>query len=124
MTQKCIGPSFYDELLAAGLAGLPFSWSANGDLTFDQAMTSTQIASVEAVYAAHDPLKPAWSTYKESARSLLDASDLTILRCIESGVSVPAAWVAYRKALRAIISAATGDAAQPLPTKPAYPSGT
>ncbi|MDR3495359.1 MAG: hypothetical protein P4L82_12230 [Ancalomicrobiaceae bacterium] len=54
------------------------------------------------------------------ARSALTASDMTVLRCVEAGVAVPAEWVAYRRALRAIV--AGGSAA--LPARPAYPAGT
>ena len=61
---KKIGPSFFYELSASGLAGLPFSWNANGVIIYGAAadgtpMTTEQIARVEAVYAAHDPAAPA-----------------------------------------------------------------
>jgi hypothetical protein len=124
MENKQIGPSFYDELIAAGVAGLPFAWAPDGTITFDAAMTLSQKATVEAVYAAHDPAKPSWSAYQGQARAALTDSDITLLRCAECGVSVPPTWAAYRKALRAIVSAVTGDPAQPLPIKPAYPTGT
>jgi hypothetical protein len=52
---KPIGPSFYSELEAAGLVGLPFSWGADGDIQFDARMTAEQIDAVLAVYEAHDP---------------------------------------------------------------------
>ena len=53
-----IGPTFYNELVAAGLAGLPFAWDAEaGTFTFDPTMTEQQIAGVLAVYAAHDPTR-------------------------------------------------------------------
>lgn len=54
---KAIGPTFSIELAAAGLNGLPFAWGADGTLSFDGTMTPTQIAAVEAIYAAHDPTK-------------------------------------------------------------------
>lgn len=66
----------------------------------------------------------AWAVYQQTARAALDASDVTILRCVENGVAVPAQWATYRKALRAIVSATSGDSSQPLPSKPAYPAGT
>lgn len=69
-------------------------------------------------------LTAAWTAHQGAARAALCESDLTLLRCIENGVAVPAGWTAYRKALRAIVSAASGDASQPLPTRPAYPAGT
>ncbi|MTD33668.1 tail fiber assembly protein [Paludibacterium denitrificans] len=58
------------------------------------------------------------------ARTALSASDTTLMRCYEAGIALPAEWVAYRKALRAIISAQSGDPTQLLPTRPAYPEGT
>lgn len=65
-----------------------------------------------------------WATYQASAQLALDKSDRTVLRCIENGVTVPATWATYRKDLRAIISAASGDPTQSLPTQPSYPTGT
>lgn len=60
------GPSFPFELAAAGLFGLPFSWSENGinfgdithldgSVTANEAMTPELRAAVYAVVAAHDP---------------------------------------------------------------------
>ena len=54
---KPIGPTFVAELAAAGLLGLNFSWSSDGTFTFDPSMTQQQIAAVQAVYAAHDPMR-------------------------------------------------------------------
>lgn len=65
-----------------------------------------------------------WADYQSKALSALDKSDVTMIRCIEKGVAVPAAWGIYRGALRAIISAASGDALVVLPARPAYPAGT
>lgn len=79
-------------------------------------LTPNQIAAQQAAVA--------WSAYQAIAKAALDASDITILRCYEHAVATPAAWSTYRGALRAIISAASGDPTQPLPTKPAYPAGT
>jgi hypothetical protein len=54
-----IGPHLAEELQLAGLAGLPFTWGEDGvDLT-DPRLTSGQIAAIQAVVAAHDPLVPA-----------------------------------------------------------------
>jgi len=53
---KPIGPSFSDELKAAGLLGLPFSWGTDGVIQFDSRMTQAQIDAVKAVYDAHDPM--------------------------------------------------------------------
>ncbi len=66
----------------------------------------------------------AWAAYQAKAQALLSKSDTTLLRCAENAIAVPAAWASYRKALRAIVGAATGDPTQPLPATPAYPAGT
>lgn len=87
-------------------------------------MTSAQIASVEAVYAAHDPSKPSWSNFQSLAKAALADSDVTVMRCYENAVALPSNWAAYRKSLRALVSATSGDASQPLPPKPSYPAGT
>jgi hypothetical protein len=55
MAQKAIGPNFSNELVVAGLFGLPFAWSADGTIEYGADMTDPQKASVAAVYAAHDP---------------------------------------------------------------------
>jgi len=65
-----------------------------------------------------------WAILQASAKAALDASDITILRCYEASVPVPPAWTTYRKALRAIVSAASGDPTSGLPDKPAFPAGT
>jgi hypothetical protein len=52
------GPAFVDELFAAGLGGLPFSWSAEtGEITGRENLTAQQNAALDAVIAAHDPTK-------------------------------------------------------------------
>lgn len=65
-----------------------------------------------------------WQAHQALAMTALVESDRTVLRCYENGVPMPAEWSAYRKALRAIVGAASGDPAQPLPIRPAYPAGT
>lgn len=52
---KAIGPTFADELKAAGLLGLPFSWGADGTIEFRADMPQVQRDAVLAVYAAHNP---------------------------------------------------------------------
>lgn len=67
---------------------------------------------------------PDWASHQTYALAALSESDRTVIRCYENGVPVPADWTAYRKALRAIVAAETGDPTQPLPAKPSYPVGT
>lgn len=50
---KTLGDSFADELKAADLLGLPFSWSKDGVMEFSDDMTPQQVESVMAVYSAH-----------------------------------------------------------------------
>lgn len=54
---KTIAPTFANELRAAGLFGLPFSWQEDGTINFGEEMTQEQIDAVNVVYAAHDPGK-------------------------------------------------------------------
>lgn len=52
------GPNFFNELKAAGLAGLPFSWNeVTGEVWADQ-LTPVQREALNRVIAAHDPKKP------------------------------------------------------------------
>lgn len=59
---------------------------------------------------------------KVAAQEALDRSDITILRCYENAVAVPATWQTYRTELREIISGTSS--ATELPTMPEYPDGT
>ncbi|MFM0435891.1 hypothetical protein PQQ84_05480 [Paraburkholderia strydomiana] len=125
MEQKAIGPSFIDELTAAGgLVGQHFSWDNQGNLYFFDDTPKSVIDGVKSVYAAHDPDKPSWAAYKANAQDALDKTDIVAIRCVKSGVSFPKEWQTYCAALRAIVSAASGDATQPLPAQPEYPDGT
>ncbi|MCS6302382.1 MAG: hypothetical protein H8K07_01750 [Nitrospira sp.] len=64
-----IGPTFYDELRAAGVtAGL--SWDDERVLNLDQVPPAVR-ATVEAVLAAHDPQKPAAEPPAETKRKAL-----------------------------------------------------
>jgi hypothetical protein len=51
---KSIGPTFEDELKAAGLFGLPFSCGDDGSFSWGD-VSDEQKAAVLAVYDAHDP---------------------------------------------------------------------
>ncbi len=54
------------------------------------------------------------------AQTALDKSDITVLRCTENGIAVPADWATYRASLRTIVKNGSGT----LPVAPAYPAGT
>jgi hypothetical protein len=51
-----IGPSFGDEILAAGLGGLPFSWGSDGVFGTEN-LTIAQNATLNTVIATHDSTK-------------------------------------------------------------------
>lgn len=50
-----IGPTFGDEVIAAGLGGLPFSWGADGVQGISN-LTPQEQTILNAVIAAHNPL--------------------------------------------------------------------
>lgn len=52
---KKIGEHFGQEVEAAGLAGLPFSWGDDGQFEFGPSMKEEEIVAVQALYDAHDP---------------------------------------------------------------------
>lgn len=52
-----LGPTFGDEVVAAGLGGLPFSWDASGQVFGRENLTAAQNVTLDAVIAAHDPTK-------------------------------------------------------------------
>lgn len=58
-----------------------------------------------------------------NAELALEASDVTVIRCVSAGVTIPAEWQSYRNALRAIVNGADTVSIQ-LPPNPPYPSGT
>lgn len=65
------GPTFGDELAAAGLGGLPIGWTASGSVSGREYLTDDQNTALDAVIAAHDPTKelvPLISLYKIQTR--------------------------------------------------------
>lgn len=95
----------YMALMAAQAAGQVIQSDANGN-----PVAITPTPSPQALIAAVQKL----------ALTALGKSDTTVVRCIAAGVTVPAEWVTYRAALRALVVSGVG----PLPTAPAYPAGT
>jgi len=75
----------------------------------DIAPTPAQVAAWQAQVAA--------TLLRAQAQALLTASDIQVVRCVESGTALPAAWVTYRSSLRSIVSGGTGT----LPTRPDWP---
>ena len=84
----------------------------NIEMTADEeaAFISDQTAARNAAEAA---------ALKSRAQQLLDASDMTAIRCLKAGVAFPIEWRTYVTSLRATIDTGVG-----LPNQPAYPEGT
>jgi hypothetical protein len=56
-------PSFSQQILAAGLNTLPFSYGSDGTFNYASSMTPPQISQVQAVYAKHNPNKGSLLVY-------------------------------------------------------------
>jgi len=55
---KQLGETFGDEVIAAGLGGLPFSWrDTDESITGRENLTAAQNTTLDGVIAAHDPTK-------------------------------------------------------------------
>jgi hypothetical protein len=67
---KTYGTTFPQELIAAGVGGLPFSWAADGSFNFDDSITPEQRATIQAVADAHDPLATPVKSALEQIRAL------------------------------------------------------
>lgn len=91
-----------------------------GEVTFKHEATASEL---KAAFPNFSPIDIDWQKYQGEAQVALNKSDVTLLRCVENGVAVPAEWAAYRNALRAIIRSEQGDHTSPLPTRPDYPQG-
>lgn len=52
-----LGPTFGDEVIAAGLGGLPFTWMPDGTINHRETLTPAQNATLDSTVAAHDPTK-------------------------------------------------------------------
>ncbi len=69
-----LGPTFIDELRAAGLFGLDFSWDDRlGTITDYGTLTPNRRATLDAVVAAHDPGRQISVTRTVSRKSWNDA---------------------------------------------------
>lgn len=85
---KNIGPTFVDELKAAGISLDGIAWGADGAIAFREDVLQPTRDAVLAVYAAHDPLKQTPSTdgtKEQRARALeaLAASDPAAAKVVE-----------------------------------------
>lgn len=50
-----IGAHFGDEVIAAGLGGLPFAWNPDGEFFGRENLSPAQNAQLDALILAHDP---------------------------------------------------------------------
>ncbi|MBR7998257.1 hypothetical protein [Burkholderia vietnamiensis] len=117
--------SFEDDVKVANMRGAySFSDARGNALAVPETLQPYSAPALTADQIAGQQAAEDWLAYQASAKLALDQSDVTILRCYENAVPVPPAWTAYRKALRAIIIASSGDATQPMPDRPVYPTGT
>jgi len=80
------------------------------------------LPDIETLHEASHIAARTAAALKVEAQETLDKSDITILRCYENAVAVPATWQAYRTELREIISGTSS--ATSLPNRPDYPEGT
>lgn len=74
-----IGPTFAREIAAAGLAGLPFAWSADG-VTYGEDLEPPDRDRIEAVLAAHQAtrvLPPEVISDRQFAQALALAGTIT-----------------------------------------------
>jgi hypothetical protein len=117
---------FEDDVVVSGTPGALIFTAAHGAVLNTPASLAPYTIptpTVEQLAAAQQ--SAAWLAYQNQAKAALDASDVTILRCVEKLIVVPTEWATYRASLRTIVGATSvGDPTQLLPTRPAYPSGT
>ena len=91
------------------------AWTGNSDWDAYQAWLAAGNTPLPYV---PDPAE-AQAALKAAAQAALDKSDVTLLRCYEAGVAVPAEWATYRGQLRGIVGG-TSEATE-LPVRPEYP---
>lgn len=80
------------RLKAAGLLGLPFSWSSEGELEFSDDMTSEQISAINAVFVAHKAAPvvssvPQSVTMRQARLALLAAGKLSAVNTAISAMT-------------------------------------
>lgn len=107
-----IGPTFVDELAAAGLVGLPFTWGSDGKIQYGDAITPEQRAAIETVVAAHpsqEEIKAQLKAYAADHRWRKETGGVTL----PNGVIVRTDDAAQRKVAELRRRAAAGEI--PLP---------
>lgn len=67
------------------------------------------------------PPEITWEDRRRDASFLLMSTDRIIVRMYEESMNIPPEWVEWRRALRGIVAAETGDATAGLPEQPKEP---
>ncbi|MCC7413307.1 MAG: hypothetical protein IT495_16955 [Gammaproteobacteria bacterium] len=88
-TGKQIGPSFGDELVAAELSGLPFSWGEDGTFEFQPGVTDEQRDSVLTLVSSHDPARESDAAVKNRLADIDRASIRAIREYIAARPDAP-----------------------------------
>lgn len=105
---KAIGETFVGEIQAAGLSGLPFTWSSDGEMNL-AALDDVDKAKVQAVYDAHDPKAVSPEMLRSRRDALMSECDWLMQRHRDEVDAATAtaltdaqykAWLVYRQALR------------------------
>jgi hypothetical protein len=99
-----------------------FVWTGDVSAVSPEPQVGWTAAETGGAWTFTTPPAPSAPDTRIAAKLALDLSDITMIRCFEHSVAVPAAWTAYRATLRAIVSGTSTTA--PLPAMPAYPAGT
>jgi hypothetical protein len=116
-----VGGKIIETAAAAFPVNAAFVWTSDISAVTPTPQVGWAATETNGAWSFAAPVAPPIDA-RPAARAALTASDITILRCYEHAVAVPADWAAYRAALRVLVSgpATTG----PLPPMPAYPVGT
>ena len=88
-----------------------------GEVVFEDVASAEELAAAFSGYESAMTLENG-KVISLQAQSLLSKSDVIVIRAAESGSGIPADWIAYRAALRAIVSSGSGV----LPTAPSSPT--
>ncbi len=105
-------------------ADLALTGVKQNDIAKNLRVSRQMVCDVIAVLPPAPTPAQLWAAYQAKAQAALTKSDMVAIRCVKAGVVFHDKWLAYVQALRAIVAAPSGDAAQPLPAQPPYPAGT
>jgi hypothetical protein len=75
---KALAPSFGGELTAAGLGGLPLIWGSDGKISGRDNLSAEQNAALDAVIAAHDPVRSGLVAYARDKRWQVEVGGIVV----------------------------------------------